>query len=341
MRGILVVCFISIAPRGKTERSEGQASTHLAGTIFATYLLRKSATTMANSKILWAHLSLILCNIVWACDYPFYNLVLGRYISPMAMVAASLVVAALLSLIPLLWEKPEKVEPTDRLKIFGAAILMGVARKLCMMFGLASTSPIDGSIISTATPLIVLFLSVIVGIERLSKVKIIGLLLGMAGAIAIIVSSNHSTHNNSSVEGNLLILTSACVSAAYMVWFKQLVGKYRVTTLLRWIYCASAIVMLPIGAHDILATDIARMDAKIIFASLFVLIVPTYVPNLLLNYSLRMVVPTTTSIYAYIQPVVAIILSVAMGLDKPHLDTLLFAIVIFVGVGLVIKGNKR
>ena len=296
---------------------------------------------MANSKILWAHLSLILCNIVWACDYPFYNLVLGRYISPMAMVAASLVVAALLSLISLLWEKPEKVEPADRLKIFGAAMLMGVARKLCMMFGLASTSPIDGSIISTATPLIVLFLSVIVGIERLSKVKIIGLLLGMAGAIAIIVSSNHSSHNNSSVEGNLLILTSACVSAAYMVWFKQLVGKYRVTTLLRWIYCASAIVMLPIGAHDILATDIATMDAKIVFASLFVLIVPTYVPNLLLNYSLRMVVPTTTSIYAYIQPVVAIILSVAMGLDKPHLDTLLFALVIFIGVGLVIKGNKR
>ena len=296
---------------------------------------------MANSKILWAHLSLILCNIVWACDYPFYNLVLGRYISPMAMVAASLVVAALLSLISLLWEKPEKVEPADRLKIFGAAMLMGVARKLCMMFGLASTSPIDGSIISTATPLIVLFLSVIVGIERLSKVKIIGLLLGMAGAIAIIVSSNHSSHNNSSVEGNLLILTSACVSAAYMVWFKQLVGKYRVTTLLRWIYCTSAIVMLPIGAHDILATDIATMDAKIVFASLFVLIVPTYVPNLLLNYSLRMVVPTTTSIYAYIQPVVAIILSVAMGLDKPHLDTLLFALVIFIGVGLVIKGNKR
>lgn len=296
---------------------------------------------MVNSKALWAHLSLILCNIVWACDYPFYNLVLGHYISPMAMVSASLVIAALFSLVPLLWEKPEKVEPADRLKIFGAAMLMGVARKLCMMFGLANTSPIDGSIISTSTPLIVLFLSVIVGVERLSKMKVVGLLLGMVGAIAIIVASNHSTHENSSVEGNLLILTSACVSAAYMVWFKQLVGKYRITTLLRWIYCTSAIVMLPIGAHDILATNIAIMDTKIILASLFVLIVPTYLPNLLLNYSLRVVAPTTTSIYAYIQPVVAIVLSIAMGLDRPHLDTLFFALIIFVGVGLVIMQNNR
>ena len=209
-----------------------------------------------------------------------------------------------------------------------------------MMFGLANTSPIDGSIISTSTPLIVLFLSAIVGVERMSKTKTIGLLLGMVGAIAIIVSSNHSSHESSSVEGNLLILTSACVSAAYMVWFKKLVGKYRITTLLRWIYCASAIVMLPIGAHDIWTTDFAVMDTKIILASLFVLIVPTYIPNLLLNYSLRVVAPTVTSIYAYIQPVVAIALAVAMGLDRPHLDTLLFAVIIFVGVGLVVKSGK-
>ena len=295
---------------------------------------------MANVRPIWAHLSLILCNIVWACDYPFYNLVLGRYISPMAMVSASLVIAALWSLTPLLWEKSEKIDPADRLKIFGAAMLMGVARKLCMMFGLANTSPIDGSIISTSTPLIVLFLSAIVGVERMSKTKTIGLLLGMVGAIAIIVSSNHSSHESSSVEGNLLILTSACVSAAYMVWFKRLVGKYRITTLLRWIYCASAIVMLPIGAHDIWTTDFAVMDTKIILASLFVLIVPTYIPNLLLNYSLRVVAPTVTSIYAYIQPVVAIALAVAMGLDRPHLDTLLFAVIIFVGVGLVVKSGK-
>lgn len=296
---------------------------------------------MAISKSLSAHIALIFCNIVWACDYPFYNLVLGRYISPMAMVSASLVIAALLSLVPMFWEKPEKIDTNDRLKIFGAAMLIGVARKLCMMFGLAQTSPIDGSIISTSTPLIVLFLSVIVGIEQLSKRKVIGLLMGMAGAIAIIVSSNHSSHDSSSTEGNLLILTSACVSAAYMVWFKRLVGKYRITTLLRWIYCSSAIVMLPIGAHDIITTDFAAMDTGIVLASLFVLIVPTYLPNLLLNYSLKFVSPTTTSIYSYIQPVVAIILAIAMGLDKPHIDTLFFAVVIFIGVGLVVSGDRR
>ena len=294
---------------------------------------------MAISKTISAHLALILCNVVWACDYPLYNLTLGRYISPLAMTSASLAVAALWSLLPLLWEKVEKIEPADRLKIFGAAILMGLVRKLCMMFGLSQTSPIDGSIIGTSTPLLVLMLSVAVGLEHFTKMRVGGLLLGMIGAVAIILSSN--THAQSGIVGNILIFTSACVSAAYMVYFKRLVAKYRITTLLRWIYCSSAIIMLPIGAHDIVTTDFRAMDSEIIFATLFVLIVPTYLPNLLLNYSLKFVAPTISSIYAYLQPIIAIILSVAMGLDKIRFDIVLFAIIVFVGVGMVTYSYRK
>ena len=288
-----------------------------------------------------AYLALIFCNIVWACDYPFYNLVLGRYISPMAMVTASIVIAALFSLVPMLWEPRERVVPKDRLKMLGAALLMGVARKLCMMFGLANTSAIDGSIIGTTTPLLVLVLSVIVGVDRFTKMKFLGLMLGMAGTLAIILSSGSATHTQSSLWGNMLIFISSCVSASYMVLCKRLVGKYRVTTVLRWIYCASAFVMLPIGIDDMLTIDFSGMDTKILFASLFVLIVPTYLPNLLLNYSLRATSPTESSIYAYIQPVVAVGLSVAMKLDKLHPDTLLFALIIFIGVGMVIGAYRN
>ena len=296
---------------------------------------------MAPSKTLAAHLALLLCNIIWACDYPFYSLVLGKYVSPLALVSASLLVAALWSLVPLLWEKPEPIERSDRLKILGAALLIGLARKLCMMYGLAETSPIDGSLISTTTPLMVLLLSVVVGWERFTQRKTLGLLLGLAGTVAVILSSGNSGHEQASATGNLLIFTSACVSAAYMVWFKQLVAKSRLTTLLRWIYCLSALVMLPFGAHDIFAIDFRAMHTPILLATLFVLIVPTYLPNLLLNYSLRFVAPTVTSSYSYLQPVVAIGLSVLMGLDRLHADTILFAMVIFCGVWLVIGSYQQ
>ena len=67
------------------------------------------------------------------------------------------------------------------------------------------------------------------------------------------------------------------------------------------------------------------------------LTVPTYLPNLMLNYALKSVPATVSSIYTYLQPVLAIAISVGMGLDKLHADTVIFALVIFVGVGLVLR----
>jgi drug/metabolite transporter (DMT)-like permease len=126
-----------------------------------------------------------------------------------------------------------------------------------------------------------------------------------------------------------------------MVWFRKFISKYRVTTVLRWIYCSSAAVILPFGVDDVVAMSLSTATPLVIFASLFVLIVPTYLPNLLLNYSLRIVAPTVSSIYSYLQPVVAVGLAVAMGLDRLHADTLFFAIVIFLGVGIVLRSYRR
>ena len=126
-----------------------------------------------------------------------------------------------------------------------------------------------------------------------------------------------------------------------MVWFKRLVGKYRITTVLRWLYCIAAVMALPFGFGEIVHTDFGRIARHALLPTLFVLFVPTYVPNLLLNYALKSVEPTVTSIYTYLQPVLAIAVSVAMGLDRLHFDTLVFATVIFTGVGLVLRSYAR
>lgn len=289
------------------------------------------------------HIALLLCNTVWALDYPFYNLVLPHYVKPIAMVSASLIATALFSLVPLLWEKVEKVAKSDILKLIGAALLIGVIRKVFIMYGLSKTSPIDGSIIDTIVPLLVLILSVAIGIDHFTKLKVAGLVLGMAGAVAVVLTGVSAAHAHSHLWGNIMILLCACATSLYMVWFKHLISKYRITTLLRWLYCIAALIMLPFGLKAIIHTDYALIgsSSKILFPTLFVLVMPTYLPNLLLNYALKSVQPTVTSIYTYLQPVIAITVSVLMGLDRLHADTVLFALVIFVGVGLVLRSYTR
>ena len=283
------------------------------------------------------HLALLVCNVLWAMDYPFYNIVLPHYVHPMAMVSASLVATALFSLVPLLWQKAEKVERADIRKLIGAALLIGVLRKVFIMYGLSMTSPIDGSIIDTIVPLLVLALSVLLGMDRFTRLKITGLVLGMAGAVAVVLAGASSNHAHSHLWGNVLIFLCACATSVYMVWFKRLIAKYRITTVLRWLYCAAAVMALPFGIGPIVHADFAAIARHALFPTLFVLTVPTYVPNLMLNYALKTVQPTVSSIYTYLQPVLAIAISVGMGLDKLHADTVVFALVIFVGVALVLR----
>ncbi len=237
----------------------------------------------------------------------------------------------------MLWQKSEKIERSDIKIMFLAALVMGIARKLLLMYGLSRTSPIDGSIIETVVPLLVLAISVVIGIDRFTRLKLAGLILGMAGAVAVILMSGDGGHERSDMSGNLMILCCAFATAFYMVWFKKLISKYRVTTVLRWVYCFAALIMFPFGGYDIVHTDYAAMDTHIVLAALFVLTVPTYLPNLMLNYSLRYVQPTVSSIYTYLQPIIAILLSVALGLDRLHGDTVVAALFIFVGVALVIR----
>lgn len=283
------------------------------------------------------HLALLAANALWAMDYPFYNLVLNGYMKPIALVFASLLVTALLSLIPLFREKPERVARSDIRKLVGAALLIGVLRKVCLMYGLSKTSPIDGSIIGTIGPLLVLVLSVLLGMDRFTKLKVAGLVLGMAGAVAVVLTGASSVHAHSQMWGNVLIFFAACVTAMYMVWFREVIARYRITTILRWIYCIAAAAAFPFGIDALVHTDFGNIARHALWPTLFVLTVPTYLPNLLLNYSLKQVQSTVSSIYTYLQPVLAIAVSVAMGLDKLHADTVLFALVIFLGVGLVLR----
>ena len=151
------------------------------------------------------------------------------------------------------------------------------------------------------------------------------------------VKGASSSHQHSHVWGNVMIMLCACATALYMVWFKALVARYRITTVLRWVYCVAAVVALPFGLKEIIHTDYAAIAGHALFPTLFVLTVPTYLPNLMLNYALKSVPATVSSIYTYLQPVLAIAISVGMGLDKLHADTVIFALVIFVGVGLVLR----
>ncbi len=314
--------------RQSSRYAEGSTPSPRSGVVLAV------SVVMNNIK---PHLALLSCNAIWAINYPFYHIVMSKGISAAAMLELSLLAAAIFSFVPLLWSRAERVERSDIKYLVAAAILSGLLRKGLVIFGLSLTSPIDASIIGSLLPVMALIISVVMGIDRFTWMRVVGVILGMGGALAVILSGGSASGSGAALSGNLLMLIYTVAAGFYMVWLQPIFKKYKPVTLLRWVYSLSALFFLPFGYPALASDPFSSLSPHILFLLVFVVCVPTFLPNLLLNYSLSRVKPTISSIYSYTQPVLAITISVWLGIDKLHWSTLLFGLVIVMGVALVIR----
>lgn len=262
---------------------------------------------------------------------------MGHGIPASAMLFLSLAVAAILSLVPLFWSRAERVERSDIKYLVAAAVLSGLMRKGFVIYGLSHTSPIDASIIATLLPVMALVISVAMGIDRFTKGRVAGIALGLGGALTVILSGSSDDKSAGALLGNLSMLLYTIAAGFFMVWLQPIFKKYKPITLLRWVYTLSVLMFAPVGLMPTLHTNFAGMSTHILLITLFVITVPTFLPNLLLNFALKRVSPTISGMYSYIQPILAIAMSIWLGLGKLHWITLVGGAVIISGVTLVIR----
>lgn len=289
-----------------------------------------------------AHLSLLGCNLLWAFSYPLYKVAMPHFITPLPLLTLVLVIAAIISYVPHIWRRKKMViERRDWLTIIFAGLLIALIRKGLLIFGISLTSPIDGSIIFTISPVVVLIISVIMGLERFSIRKSIGMFLGLGGAIGVIVTSASKSGVDSGVWGNLMVFGCAFITAIYVVWFKKLLVKYDPAEVLRLMFLFAAIAIIPFGYRSVAELDYASFTPQAWGAIAYLVTMPTFIPNLLLTTALTKVAPSTASIYNYIQPTVAVAISVISGIDKLHPVTFMCGAMIFIGVWLVVRRTAR
>ena len=71
----------------------------------------------------------------------------------------------------------------------------------------------------------------------------------------------------------------------------------------------------------------------------FALIIGTIIPYMLVAFSLKLLRPTTVSMYNYLQPVITSIMAISIGQDVFTWNKPLAAVLIFAGVYLVITSK--
>ena len=229
----------------------------------------------------------------------------------------------------------------------GILFLLGALGIYGFMFfyltGLSKTTPVSSSIFSSLQPIWVFAIAVLFLGERITKMKIIGILIGLGGALLCISTQKSDDLASDAFTGNLLCLLSSMVYAVYLVLSNRLLKSSGTFTLLKYTFTGAAV-------SSLIVTVITGFDAPILDQPihwlplgilLFVLISPTVVSYMLIPIGLKYLYTTLVAIYGYLILIVATIVSLSIGQDRFSWTQMIAIFAICIGVYLVeIAENK-
>jgi drug/metabolite transporter (DMT)-like permease len=287
------------------------------------------------------HLPLLVTNIIYGANFIIAKSVMPSFIQPLGFVLIRVGVALILFLsIHLLFIR-ERVSKSDYWLLFVCA-LFGVAFNQSLFFsGIKYTTPIHGSLIMIATPILVLIIERILTKRAISIKKNIGIVLGALGAFILVVFGKNIVGGTNTILGDILILLNATCYAIYLVKVKPLMSKYHPFTVVLWIFAIGFWFVLPLGFGELTTVNWASIPTIGWWAIGSVVIGATFIAYLLNTIALRHANSSVVGIYIYIQPVIAALIGIYTGQEAITIIKVLAAVSIFISVFLVSMPEKQ
>ncbi len=287
------------------------------------------------NKRFQAHIAVLLANIFFGVNY-----ITIKFIVPSKLGAPALNVCRVIGSLILFWSlyliKPSKagIEKKDIPRFFLCSIMGIVLNQILFVKGLSLTSAIHASLLALVTPILIIFIAAWILKEKLTWLKIIGIILGIGGAVILILMKDISHTASNIVLGDVLVILNAICYAFYFVLVKPLMQKYSPVHVIRWVFTIGLIFMLPYGYKSFEATNWQSFTNLDWIYFVFVIIGATFFAYLFNIFGVAVIGASATGSYIYTQPVFAAIIAILFTGENYDWIKLLATILIFGGVYL-------
>jgi drug/metabolite transporter (DMT)-like permease len=288
-----------------------------------------------------AILAAIGATIIYALNHTIAKGVMPHYVQPFGFIIFRVGGAALLFWLISFWGPKEKIEKKDYLRMLVCAILgMGI-NMLVFFKGLALSTPINSAVLVTTTPIIVLILSAIYIKEKVSGRKILGITIGLLGALGLILFSSEIRQDAPNIKmGNFLILMNSVFYGSYLIIVRPLLDKYHPFTFMKWLFTLGIFLVLPFGYLEFTEIDFSNLPSEAILSIIFVVVGTTFCTYLFNIFALTQLKASTLSAFVYVQPLIGILYATATGKDSLTTLKILAACLVLVGVYLASRKPK-
>lgn len=295
-----------------------------------------------NRRPLLAHLSIFSACVLWGLMAPVGKDAMSNGVNGIAMVAFRVAGGAALFWLASLFAPKEHVPARDRLKFCGAAVFGLILNQGCFTIGLGITSPVNASIMTTSLPIFAMVLAAIILKEPITGKKAAGVLTGCCGAVMLILSSATADSGKvGDMRGDMLCMGAQLSFALYLSLFSGMIKKYSAITVSKWMFLWGAAIILPLTSGTIAATDWHGLPASSWAGVAYVVVGGTFGAYMLMMVAQRTLRPTVVSIYNYMQPAVAVTVSLVTGMSVLTWTQGAAICLVFGGVWLVVKSKSR
>ncbi len=228
----------------------------------------------------------------------------------------------------------------DYLKLLIFALLGIVFNQLLFLKGLSLTTVINATILSATIPVFALLIGVIIGSDKLSFVKVLGIALAGAGVIYL-VNPSQADFSGEHTLGNLLLILNTFCYGSYIAISKNTFKKLGTLTSITWIFLFAAICTLPIGFYSLDSETLSKVTPTVWLAILFVIVFPTVCAYFLNAWALSRVAPSVVAVYVYLQPLFGLVLAPFFLGEKWNSRAWVAIVLIFAGLFFVTRKMKE
>jgi drug/metabolite transporter (DMT)-like permease len=229
--------------------------------------------------------------------------------------------------------RAQKIERTDYARLALYALLGVALNQFLFVKGLSLTTVINATLLGTTIPVFTLLVSLLLGFDRLTIRKTLGLSLAAAGVVYLLYPERN--FSSDSAFGNLLIVLNSISYGTYIAISKDILKRYGALTVITWIFTFGSIMTLPLGGYALMGAPLGSAGAGVWLAVIYIILVPTVGAYYLNAWALARVEPSTVAVYIYLQPLIAFALAPLVLNEKWNSRTWLASALIFSGVAVV------
>ncbi len=287
------------------------------------------------------HLSIAAAYTIFGLNLVFCkDIANSQTVSPYVLFTLRAVGASALFWLLSLFMPKEKVDKADYPKIAAASMVGLFIPQMTFLMAITVTSAIDTAIIGTLGPIFTMIFAFLFLGEPITGKKAGGVALSFAGILFLIFNSVHQGGATStSPWGVVLLLINSLSFSLYLGLFRPLISKYSVITFMKWSFLFSLIVSLPISAKGLLTTDYTAIPGNVLWEIGYLIFFATFVAYFLIPYGQKFIRPTLVSMYSYLQPIIAAIVSIWAGVDSLTWQKVLSSVLVVGGVILVSRSR--